>query len=248
MKITKFKKVGKNKYKVFFNNTDLTLYEDIILKYDLLIKSDIDEELIDEVILENRNYEAYDLALSYIEVKMRNKKELYKYLINKGYEEKLVNETIDKIENLGLLDKNAYISAFINDKVNLGNDGPFKIKDALLELDFNENDIDYYLYKIDEDIWLEKLKKIVNKKKTIMKSKSYYMFINKMKNDLFNMGYDKDMIEKVLSKIEYESNAIDKDFEKCYKKFDGNKNKITASLLRKGYSYEEINSKYKSNN
>ena len=33
MKITKFKKVGKNKYKVFFNNTDLTLYEDIILKY-----------------------------------------------------------------------------------------------------------------------------------------------------------------------------------------------------------------------
>ena len=248
MKITKFKKVGKNKYKVFFNNTDLTLYEDIILKYDLLIKSDIDEELIDEVILENRNYEAYDLALSYIEVKMRNKKELYKYLMNKGYEDGLVNETIDKIEKLGLLDKNAYISAFINDKVNLSSDGPYKIKNALLDLDFNESDIDNYLYKIDENIWLDKLKKIINKKKTVMKSKSYYMFINKMKNDLFNMGYDKDMIEKVLSKIEYESNAIDKDFEKCYKKFDGNKNKITASLLRKGYSYEEINSKYKSNN
>ena len=70
MKITKFKKTGKNKYKVFFNNTDLTLYEDIILKYDLLIKSDISEELIDEIIIENRNYEAYDMALSYIEIKM----------------------------------------------------------------------------------------------------------------------------------------------------------------------------------
>ncbi len=245
MKITKLKKVGKNKYKVFFNNTDLTLYEDIILKYDLLLKSDIDEELIDEVISENRNYEVYDIALSYIEVKMRNKKELYKYLINKGYDESIVNKAIDKIESIGLLDSKAYISAFINDKVNLSNDGPYKIKNALLDLDFNENDIDEYLYKIDKEIWKNKLDKLVNKKKSIMKSKSYYMFINKMKNDLFNLGYDKDMIEESLSKIEYESDALDKDFQKCYKKFNGDKNKITSSLLRKGYSYDEITLKFK---
>ena len=245
MKITKFKKTGKNKYKVFFNNTDLTLYEDIILKYDLLIKSDIDEELIDKIIVENRNYEVYDIALSYIEVKMRNEKELHKYLINKGYDEKIVDETINKIKALGLLNEKAYISAFINDKVNLSSDGPYKIKNALLDLDFNENDIDDYLYKIDYKTWSDKLDKIINKKKSIMKSKSYYMFVNKMKNDLYNMGYDKDMIEEKLSKIEYESNAIDKDFEKVNRKFNRDKNKITSSLLRKGYSYEEINSKFK---
>lgn len=245
MKITKFKKVGKNKYKVFFNNTDLILYEDIILKYDLLIKSDIDEEFIDKVIEENRNYEVYDIALSYIEVKMRNKKELYKYLMNKGYDESIVNKTLDKIESLGLLDKKAYIRAFINDKVNLSNDGPYKIKNALLELDFAESAIDEYLFTIDREVWSSKLDKLINKKKSIMKSKSYYMFINKMKNDLYNLGYDKDMIEEKLSKIEYESNAIDKDFEKTYRKFDGDKKKITSSLLRKGYSYEDINSKFK---
>ena len=47
------------------------------------------------------------------------------------------------------------------------------------------NDIDNYLNTIDENIWLEKLKKIANKKKSIMKSKSYYMFVSKMKNDLY---------------------------------------------------------------
>ncbi len=245
MKITKFKKTGKNKYKVFFNNTDLTLYEDIILKYDLLIKSDVSEELIDKVIEDNRNYEVYDVALSYIEVKMRNRKELYKYLINKGYEDRIVNETIKKIESLGLLDKKAYITAFINDKTNLSSDGPYKIKNALLDLDFDENDIDDYLYKIDREVWSNKLDKLINKKKNLMKSKSYYMFINKMKNDLYNLGYDKDMIDEKLSKIEYESNAIDKDFEKTYRKYDGDKKKVTSSLLRKGYSYEEINSKFK---
>ncbi len=245
MKITKFKKVGKNKYKVFFNNTDLTLYEDIILKYDLLVKSDIDTELLDEILVENRNYEVYDIALSYIEVKMRNKRELYNYLVNKGYEESIVSKTIEKIENLGLLDSKSYISAFINDKVNLSSDGPYKIKNALIELDFNENDINNYLYKIDREVWSQKLDKLINKKKSVMKTKSYYMFINKMKNDLYNLGYDKDMIEEKLSNIEYESGAIDKDFQKCYKKYNGDKKKITSSLLRKGYSYEEINNKFK---
>ena len=76
MKINKFKKVGKNKYKIYFDNSEIILFEDIILKYDLLIKKDMDVDLLDEVILENKYYEAYDLALGYIEVKMRNRKEI----------------------------------------------------------------------------------------------------------------------------------------------------------------------------
>ncbi len=244
MKINKFKKVGKNKYKVIFDNTELTLYEDVILKYDLLIKNDIDIDLIDKIVEENRYYDVYDTALNYIEVKMRNKKELVKYLTNKGFDESLINQTISKLEELGLLNNKSYIIAYINDKVNLSNDGPYKIKKSLIELEFDEKDIDDYLYTIDNNIWKEKLVKLVNKKKTIMKSKSYYMFINKMKNDLYNLGYDKDMIEEELSKINYESNAISKDFEKACKKFKNDKTKITNSLLRKGYSYEEINNKF----
>ena len=129
--------------------------------------------------------------------------------------------------------------------MNLSNDGPYKIKNALLDLDFDEKDIDDYLYTIDREVWSNKLDKLIDKKKSLMKSKSYYMFINKIKNDLFNLGYDKDLIDEKLSKIEYENGAIDKDYQKCFKKFNGDKNKIINSLLRKGYSYEEINSKFK---
>ena len=74
MKIQKFKKVGRNKYKVLFDNEELTLYEDIILKYDLLITKEISIDMLDEVIKDNNDYEAYNSALNYIEVKMRNKK------------------------------------------------------------------------------------------------------------------------------------------------------------------------------
>lgn len=245
MKINKFKKVGKNKYKVFFDHTDIILYEDVILKYDLLIKNDVDIDLLETIVNENKNYDCYNSALDYIEVKMRNKKELYKYLSNKEFDDKLINETIKKLEDLNLLNSKNYITAFINDKVNLSNDGPYKIKKALLELDFDENDIDSYLNTIDRDIWKNKLIKLIDKKKNIMKSKSYYMFISKMKNDLYNLGYDKDMIDDYLSNIEYESDALSKDFEKCNKKFKGDKTKIINSLLRKGYTYEEVNSYFK---
>ena len=245
MKINKFKKVGSNKYKVIFDNTEITLYEDVILKYDLLIKNNVDVDLIDKIIEENTYYEAYHNALSYIEIKMRNRKEIFSYLQRKEYDNKVINFVIEKIDKLGLLDDKKYIVAYINDKTNLSNDGPYKIKKSLLDLDFDEKDINDYLYTIDEEIWKNKLIKIINKKKNLMKSKSYYMFITKMKNELYNLGYDKDMIEEELSHLKYESNALEKDFEKTSRKFKNDKIKITNSLLRKGYSYEEINSMFK---
>ena len=241
MKVKKFKKVGKNKYKVIFDSTELTLYEDIILKYELLTK-DIDVDLIDKIIEENRWYEAYDTALSYVEIKMRTKKEIVKYLEKKMYDKKIIDNVIVRLEKINLLNEKAYIKAYINDKVNLSSYGPYKIKNDLLDLDFNENDIDDYLYTISNDIWEEKLKKLINKKKNLMKSKSYYMFINKMKNDLYNLGYDKYMIEDNLSNIEYVSDAIKKDYEKLKKKYKDDNTKIVNSLLRKGYSYEDIKS------
>ena len=242
MQINKFKKIGKNKYKIFFDNSELILFEDIILKYDLLIKKNMDVDLLDEVIIENKYYEAYDLALSYIEVKMRNRKEIIKYLSKKEFNDNEINYALDKLQDLNLLNDKAYIVAYINDKVNLSLDGPLKIKKCLVELDFNEFDIDEYLNTFDDDVWKIKIIKIVDKKKSMMRNKSYFMFINKMKNDLYNMGYSGDMVDEYLSNIEYNSNSIDKDIEKSKRKYN-DKNKIINFLLRKGYSYDEIKSK-----
>lgn len=245
MKINKFKKVGKNKYKIIFDNIDLILYEDVILKYDLLIKKDVDLDLIDKIIEENKYEDAFESSVSYIEIKMRNKKEIIDYLRKKEFNESHINYAVDKLNKLNLLNEKRYIEAFINDKVNLTLDGPFKIRKALLDFDFSENDIDNYLNTFNSDIWESKLNKIINKKKSLMKNKSYTMFINKLKLDLYNMGYDKYMIDNLLMNIEYSSNAIDKEIEKAKKKFKNDRNKIISSLLRKGYNYEEINSKLK---
>ena len=242
MRINKFKKLGRNKYKVMFDNEELVLYEDIILKHNLLTKKDINIDELEEIINDNRDYDAYNLALNYIEIRLRSRKEIYEYLKKKEFNENLINDVISKLDDLGLLNNKQYIEAFINDKINLSNDGPYKIRSALIDLEFEESDIDKYLYSIDQDVWKEKLEKIINKKKSLMKSKSYYMFITKMKNDLYNLGYEKDMIENALSNIEYESDVLEKDYNKAFRKYSNDKTKLINSLLRKGYSYDEINS------
>lgn len=243
MQINKFKKMGKNKYKIYFDNTELVLYEDIILKYDLLLKKDIDVFLIDKIVDENKYYDAYELALNYIEIKLRNRKEITNYLSKRGFEDNIISFVIDKLNNLNLLNDIKYIEAFVNDKITLSMDGPFKIKRLLLDYELNESDIDNYLNKIDNNIWEDKIDKLINKKKSLMKNKSFYVFITKLKNDLYNMGYDKELIDSKLSNIEYNSDAIDKDYEKALKKYKDDRNKLIQYMLRKGYSYDEIISK-----
>ena len=44
-----------------------------------------------------------------------------------------------------------------------------------------------------------------------------------------------------LSKIEYDNSSIEKEYQKALKKYKDNKVKISSYLLRKGYSYDEIN-------
>lgn len=240
MEIIKYKKVGENKYKIEFSTTEITVYEDIIFKYDLLIKRKIDIELLDKIIDDNKFYEAYYLSLNYIEIKMRNKKEIIEYLKRKEFDDKYIEFALDKLENLGLLNNKNYIEAYINDKINLSLDGPYKIKRYLLECDFNEEDIDEYLSKFD-DIWSDRINKIISKKSNLFKNKSYYNMINKFRNYLFDMGYDKYLIEEELSKIEYDNSSINKEYEKAVKKYKDDKNKISSYLFRKGYSYDEIN-------
>ncbi len=241
MQIIKYKRLGKNKYKVFFsNNVELILYEDIILKYNLLTNKNLSLKELDELIEDNKYYEAYYLSINYITYRKRCIKEIRDYLEKKDFEEKYIDFVIEKLKEENILNDKDYISSFINDKVSLSLDGPYKIKRALINLGFNEKDIDNYLSIIDNKIWEEKIEKIVQKKTKSTKNKSKYMFINKLKTDLFNLGYNEELIKINLENIDYESN-IKNDYLKATKKYK-DKNKIKAYLLRKGYSYEEINS------
>lgn len=248
MKIIKLKKIAKSKYKVTFDNSEIIIYEEVILKNNLLRKKEITLELLELIIEENKYYEIYELSLSYIERKMRTESEIKEYLNKKGFDELLINDVIEKLKKEELISEEKYIKAYINDKITLSKDGPFKIKRSLLNLELNEGLIEEHLSEIDITIWQEKINKIKQKKLNLMKNKSKNQIKNKLKEDLFNLGYDQELIEISINDIEKNDNeTIKKEYEKAYNKYsrkyqgEALKNQIKSCLYRKGFQIEDIN-------
>ena len=248
MEIQKFKKIGKAKYKILLNNSELILYEDIILKYNLITKKKISLEDINKYLNENRYYEVYYNALSYINNKMRCEEELRNYLSHKGYGKDNIEKVINQLIKQNIINDELYINSYINDKIYLTNDGPDKIKNNLLNYNLNEIIIEKYLSQIDCEVWNEKLTKIIEKRSKLNNS-SYKLFIYKTQNYLLNLGYPKELINEKLSNLRISNiNNIEKEYKKAYNKYKNKysgeelKYKIFNYLYRKQYNKEEINS------
>ena len=245
-KISKIKKKN-NKYTIILSdNSSLSFYSDTLIKYNLLKPRDISDKELEKIINYNDYIESYNKALIYISYKQRTKKEIKDKLCN--YSNDVSDKVIEKLDELGLLDEKRYIEAFINDQINLGNKGPFYIKKELEKLNINSYYIDEFLNNIKDDIWIEKVKKIVDKKINTNRKLPKERLLLKIKNDLILLGYSKNIIDKVLSNVIIEEDneviemAFDKEYKRLSKKYKDKEleNKIRYNLYKKGFNLERI--------
>ena len=228
MKINKLKKKHNNLYELTLdNNTKVSLYDEIILKYELLVKKEIDIKKLAEITLENAKLESYYIALKFINAKLRTEKEIRKKL-NK-FNKEAINYTITRLKKEGYLDDLLYIKAYINDSINLKMIGPLKIHYELKKLGFKDSDIDNYLDNFNKDIWLDKIKKQINKKINSNHNLSSMMLKQKIIKDLITRGFQKDDILSLIDEYDFKDDDI---YQKEYEK---QKNK-----LMKKYSGEEL--------
>lgn len=221
MKILKYEKKRNGMYQVFFDNeNNIDISEEIILKYNLLLKKDIDNSLIDKMLDENKIYIAYNLAIKYISIKMRSRKEIREYLSKKNIDYDSINEVIKILEKEKYLDDDSYAKAFVNDKMVLSNDGPNKIRSKLIELGINSNSINNALELFDYDLQKEKVTKMAKKLVEVNRNKSAALLKNKIITYLVNLGYDKSVINSVLSTVEIKNDKdiAKKEYEKIYNK------------------------------
>ena len=157
MKIIKYSKLKDNRYNIKFDDReDIKLYDDIIIKYDLIRNKELDDNKLEDIIKDNNELEVYYKAIKFITTKLRTEKEIYNKFI-KDYDSKLVNKTIKKLKEEKYLNNDIYLRCYIDDQVLLNNIGPNKIKDNLLKLGLYEEDINNYLENIDKEVWLNKL-------------------------------------------------------------------------------------------
>ncbi len=247
MKIEKIKKLSNNKYKIVFDNKEsITTYEDVILEENILYKKELDTELINKINIKNNYYKVYTKTLKYIMTKLRSEKEIKEYLNKELLEEKDKIKIINKLKENRMLNDDNYYIAYISDRIRLSNDGPYKIKNYLLEHNIEESKIEEELSKYNEEIY-SKLEKLINKKIKTNKDSNYIMK-QKITNYFINLGYSKSMIDEILSNINIDNtDLIKKEYEKQYKKLSRKYSgeeltyKIKNNLYKKGFKIDEIN-------
>jgi len=249
MNIEKFEKINKNEYKLFLaNGKEISLYDDIILKYDLLITKKMDSTTLKKVLKENDEKKAYFLALKKINRKMQTEYEIKKYLQDKDINEKIIDNVIKDLKTQKYLDDFHYVETFINDSIRLSNNGPLKIKKSLLNKGINSSIIDSYLNKISDKVWTQKTKKLIDKKALHSKD-SKYIFTLKMSNNLKTLGYLSEHFTcnfeniNINTKNNFKEKAT-KEWTKLSKKYSDKDliYKFKNSMYQKGFNIEDINS------
>lgn len=248
MKIIKYTKLKNNQYKILLDNDlEIKLYDEIILKENLLINKEISTEKLNELISLNEYYLIYYKSLKLINTKLRTEKELFK-ILSKYSDSDTIKKCLDKLKKEGYLNDEVYINSYIHDQILLSLKGPYKIKRELLNLNLDENIIDKYLSNYDNQFYLERIDKYINKRIKVLKNKSNQKILTKLKEELFNLGYQEELIIKSLNNINLPNDLhrLKKDCEilknKLAKKYSNDKLNyyLINKLLQKGYSYDDI--------
>ena len=164
MKLTKLKN---GKYII----NGITTYEEVIIKLNLFNRKNFN---VEKIMKENEYYDQYYKALNYIKRGLKTKKQVYNYINNIDIVNKLIKE--------GYIDDLRYTKAFIHDKLLFTNYGPLKLKYKLHQLGINKDIINSEINMIDQNIFYNKINKLIKKNKKI----SY----------ILNLGYSYEDIKK----------------------------------------------------
>lgn len=248
MKIIKYKKGVKGKYKILLDNDkEIVLYEDVILKYNLLLKKEIDEELLIEADKYNQECDVYYTALNSITNRFKSVYELKQSLVKKEYPIDLVEKAIDKLLKQGYLNDKLFARSYINNQMITTNKGPYKISKELADKKISSEIIQEEIALFSEEEQVTKIKKLIERGIKTNRNRGGVVLKQKIYNDLKLGGYDINIINSVISEYTFENNKeiAKKEYEKLYRKYSKKytgyelEMKIKEKMYQKGLIYDE---------
>lgn len=200
MKIEKYEKTGKNKYRLYLDNGEvIDTYDNVILKNDLLLKKELSLSDYQLVMVESNIEEHYLVSLKYISVRIRSSKEIRDYLKRRNVSDSDIDIIIEKLIKDKALNDEYFCECFIKDKLRFTTMGEYRIINELKKHQISDEIIYKYSYLMDEDIIMDKIEKIVDKQIRSNHKLDNYKLRNKIYNHLLGLGYSSNMIVEVLN-------------------------------------------------
>ena len=247
MEIIKYKKASRGKYKIELDDgRELSLYEEVILKYELLLKRKIEESDLLNIENDNQEWDVYYVALNSIKARFKSINDTKKFLLKKEYPGELIDKACLKLIQQGYLNDRNFAKSYINNQIITTSKGPNKIKRELLEHKIDTDIIDEEIQCFDEESQINKITKIVDKLVKGNRTRGGELLKKKISNDLINTGYDVSIVYKVLNDFSFSvsQDIAKREYEKLYKRLSRKYSdkeleyKIREKMYQKGLYYE----------
>ncbi|MGK0555133.1 recombination regulator RecX [Macrococcus capreoli] len=229
----------------FFAGIDAATYVYFNLRKDLI--------LTDQQLVEIGEYDGYRVAinkaLQYLSYKKRTEQEVRHYLAQLEVNAQAADKAILYCKDNGYINHEDYCISLMNTILNTTDKGPVFYAQKLKELGIEQSLIERYTNQFESLITEERIESIANKIiKKYEKKQSSRMIQQKIMQTLIQKGYNLDIANDALKNVKIESNedALQKNLEKesnrLSRKYEGFelKQKITQSLMRKGFEYDII--------
>lgn len=247
MRVDKYKMLKNDMYEITVSNCKYIIHSDLILKSKLLLRNDVNKSELESLQSENQFYEAYNIAVRMLSIKVRCYKELFDALRKKNYDESKIKQALDLLVKQGYLSDKTYAMYYVHDQILLNNYGPLKIRKNLFNKDIDEKYINEALMTFDLRSQKEKVEKMVNKFIKTNRNYSAYTLKQKTISYLLNLGYTRDIIFPFVEKITFDDKDIyQKELEKVTRilsrKYSGEdlKKRIKQKMYSKGFNTYDI--------
>ena len=204
MRILKVVKKGRSDVTIYFDNDSLLfLAVEVFLKSGLKKGDDISEDRFSLLIEQNKIFHIRQRAFRLLGRRQHSSSELSRKLWNKDYEQKLIDEVIDDLQNKGYLDDKEFIRAFVAEKSKAKNWSGKKIKAELFKRGVASKLIDEILDTQNKNSDDDSAMKLAKKKYEVLLKRNFEPkeLRNKLSTYMFSKGFEYELIKEVISKL-----------------------------------------------
>ena len=242
LSIKKLKKIGM--YSLETTEEEITVSDDIIVKYRLEKDLELTKDEYRKIKKENDLHNVYFAVCNYISYGMRSEYEIYSYLKERDIKDKDAVKIINELKEERMIDDEA-LASYILDSVKREKKGPKVFYNKLFERRLKVDKNNYsYSEEEEEEIIDVIISKLYDKKKTLPVKKQKELLYSKLLRD----GFSGSVVEKKINKVKFideSKDTLDKEVKKLNKKYEKlpseeKKTKIIRSLIQKGYEYSEV--------
>jgi regulatory protein len=197
----------KDRYIIFISNGEsYEIFSEVLLKFGLRSGDCIDIKVLENILTENDITKAKATALRLLAKKMRTMKEIIGKLQQKGFNENIIDYTIQELIRIGLINDEEFTEKYINNSIVLKKPyGKYALRYKLQNLGIQKDMIEEKLPTLLSDTTEYELAIYLARKKMALLSKyDKYKKKQKISSFLTGRGFDWDIIHKVFTELNFE--------------------------------------------